>query len=78
MAELSVRLDLSIDFRGPAFSLSAIVVIGSGMPSTSANDAVETMREACDAVETMRAACEAVRGRAEECGGITWTGYGDS
>jgi len=48
-------LDLSIDFRGPTFSLSATVVIGSGMTSTFANDAEETMR----------AACEAVRGRAE-------------
>ena len=67
-AELSVRLDLSIDFRGPTFPPSVAVAIGGGMASTSANDAEETMR----------AACEAVRGRAEECGGITWTGYGDS
>ena len=68
VAELSVRLDLSMDFGGPALSLSVVVVIGGGMTSTSASDAEETMR----------AACEAVRGRADECGGITWTGYGDS
>ena len=68
LVELSVRLDLSMGFGGPAFSLSIVVVIGGGMTSTSASDAEETTR----------AACEAVRGRTKECGGITWTGYGDS
>ena len=68
LAELSVRLDLSMHFGGPAFSFSVTIVIGGGMSSTSASDAKETTR----------AACEAVRGRADECGGITWTGYGDS
>ena len=68
LAELSVRPDLSMDFGGPAFSLSVAVAIGGSMTPTSASDAEETMR----------AACEGVRGRAEECGGITWTGYGNS
>ena len=44
LAELTVRMYLSIDFRGPTFYLSATVVIGSGMTSTSANNAEETMR----------------------------------
>jgi len=67
LAELSVRLDLGMNFRGPAFSLFVAIVIGGGITSTSAGDAKETTR----------AACEAVRGRTDECGGITWTGYGD-
>ena len=63
-----MRLELSMHVGGPAFSLSVAVVIGSGMTSTSASDAKETTR----------AACEVVRGQADECSGITWTGYGDS
>jgi len=70
LVELSVRLDLSMGFQvgGLAFSLSVAIVIGGGMTPISASDAEEKMR----------AACEAVRGRTDECGGTTWTGYGDS
>jgi hypothetical protein len=63
LEELSVRLDLSMDFGGLAFSLSVVVVISSSMTPTSTSDAVETIR----------AACEAVRGRDDECSGIIWT-----
>jgi hypothetical protein len=63
LAELSVSLDLSIDFDGPAFSLSVVVAIGGGMAPTSASDAEETMQ----------AACEARRAWADQCDCITWT-----
>lgn len=62
-----MRLDLSMDFGAPAFSLSAEVIIVAGTVSTSVRE-----------TETTRAACEAVRGWATEYGDITWTGYGDS
>jgi len=44
LAELSVRLDLGMDFRGRAFSLSVVIVIGGGMTPTSASGAKETTR----------------------------------
>jgi len=66
LAELSGRLDLSMDLGAPAFSLSVAVVDDMAFTSVSETE------------ETKRAACEAVRGRAVECGGITWMGYGDS
>jgi hypothetical protein len=64
-AELSVRLDLSMDFGAPVFSAEVVVV-------------ADTVSTSVRETETTRAACEAVRGRAMECGDITWTGYGDS
>jgi hypothetical protein len=63
LEELTVSLDLSMDFGGPAFSLSVVVVIGGGMTSTSASDAEETMQ----------ATCEARRAWADRCDCITWT-----
>jgi hypothetical protein len=55
-----------MDLGAPAFSLSVAVVDDMAFTSVSETE------------ETKRAACEAVRGRAVECGGITWMGYGDS
>ena len=52
LAELSVRLDLGMEFGGPAFSLSVAIVIGGGMTSTSASDAKETTLAACEAGPT--------------------------
>jgi len=45
LAELSVRLELSMDFGGPAFSLSVTIVIGGGMTSTSPSDAKRQREE---------------------------------
>ena len=58
-------LDLSIDFGGPAFSLSVVVAIGGGMGPTSASDAEETMQAACE--------CETRRAWTDQCDCITWT-----
>jgi len=46
-AELSVRLDLSMDFGTLAFSFS---VVGDSMTSTSTSEAEEMARAACEAV----------------------------
>jgi len=50
LAELSVRLDLSIDFGRPAFSPSVT-------DATTKNDANETMRTACEALRGQAEEC---------------------
>ncbi len=68
LAELSVRLDLSMDFGTIALSFSVVGdADGSGgIASASASEVVEMTRAVCE------------RRRRKELGGNTWTGYGDS